>query len=539
MLRKTKITSTLKPAVMTDSEMHFRWEFEPQEEREFSITISCFADGDVAVLPYHQAVKECSSWQDKFDSAEIRTSNEQFNDWVNRSGADLKMMVTATPHGLYPYAGVPWFSTPFGRDGIITALECLWLSPAPAKGVLQYLAATQATESNPFQDAEPGKILHETRKSELARTGEVPFGCYYGSADSTPLFIYLAAAYFERTNDRQLMQAIWPNIEKALDWITEFGDCDGDGFVEYSRRSASGLVHQGWKDSNDSVFHADGSIAGGSIALCEIQAYVYAAKRGISAVAAALGHAEKAQALRQEADILRDRFDEAFWCDDIGLYALALDGDKRQCRVASSNAGHCLFTGIADKKRARQIIETFRSEAFFSGWGVRTIASSEKRYNPMSYHNGSVWPHDNALIAFGCAQAEEKGLAHQILAGLFDSSIFLDIHRLPELFCGFARRSGLGPTLYPVACSPQAWASGSVFLLLQSCLGLAIQASESRIYFYYPSLPESLQSVKILDLKVGSSLVDLELCRHDEVVSVDILRQQGDIEISVIVIGNQ
>jgi glycogen debranching enzyme len=298
-----------------------------------------------------------------------------------------------------------------------------------------------------------------------------------------------------------------------------------------SRRSARGLVHQGWKGSDDSIFHSDGKITDGPIALCEIQAYVYAAKRGIADVAAALGYEEKAQALRCQAETLRERFEEAFWCDDIGLYALALDGEKRQCRVASSNAGHCLFTGISGKKRTQQIIETFRSEPFFSGWGVRTIANSEKRYNPMSYHNGSVWPHDNALIAFGCAQTEQKGLACQILTGLFDSAIFLDIHRLPELFCGFSRRPGRGPTLYPVACSRQAWAAGSVFLILQSCIGLAVRASESRIYFHYPSLPESVQSLRILDLKVGSSSVDLELRRYEKVVSVDILRREGELEI--------
>jgi glycogen debranching enzyme len=533
-LRKTRITSTFKPAVVGPSAMHFRLELEPQQETEFSIIVACSAGSDEDFLPFGQAVKERDRRQREFDLPEICTSNEQFNDWVNRSKADLRMMISATPQGPYPYAGVPWFSTPFGRDGIVTALECLWLNPALAKGVLQYLAATQATENNPIQDAEPGKILHETRKSELARIGEVPFGRYYGSADSTPLFLCLAAAYFERTNDRELMHAIWSSIERALHWIAESGDCDGDGFVEYHRRSTSGLVQQGWKDSPDSIFHSDGRIAEGPIALCEIQAYVYAAKRGIAVVAAALGYAEKAQTLRDQAQTLRERFEQAFWCDDIGLYALALDGEKGQCRVASSNAGHCLFTGISGKRRALQITETFRSEAFFSGWGVRTIANSEKRYNPMSYHNGSVWPHDNALIAFGCAQTEQKGLACQILTGLLDSSIFLDIHRLPELFCGFSRRPGRGPTLYPVACSPQAWAAGSVFLVLQSCIGLTIRAPESRIYFYYPSLPESIQRLKILDLKVGSSSVDLELRRYEKVVSVDILRREGELEIVTI-----
>jgi glycogen debranching enzyme len=532
-LRTTQIASSLTPVAVKPSEMRFRLELESQEEKAFAITISCSWNSERPLASYHEAAEALANQAPKSRGCEIETSNEQFNDWINRSRADLQMMITATPEGLYPYAGLPWYSTVFGRDGIITAFEFLWIDPEVAKGVLGHLAATQATEHNIDQDAEPGKILHETRKSELARIGEVPFGCYYGSADSTPLFIYLAAAYFERTGDREFMQTIWRNIEMALEWINCYGDRDGDGFVEYGSRSQKGLIHQGWKDSCDSVFHADGRLAEGPIALCEIQAYVYAAKRGIANVAMVLGHVEKAQALQREAELLRERFEDSFWCDEISLYALALDKDKCQCRVASSNAGHCLFTGIAHEECARKMMDVFRAERFFSGWGVRTIANSEKRYNPMSYHNGSVWPHDNALIAFGCAQTARKELACQILTGLFDVSIFLDLHRLPELFCGFSRQPGTSPTLYPVACSPQAWASGAVFLILQACLGLTIRASEESIHFYYPCLPESLQQVRIRGLTVGRCSVDLEVIRHGESVSVNPVRRDGHLDVVI------
>jgi glycogen debranching enzyme len=533
-LRKTVIASSLKQVVAGASEMHFQIELEPKAEKVFTLTVTCLAETErlFAVDTGHSRTLRSEELQSR--GCEIQTSNDHFNDWINRSKADLEMMITPTSEGLYPYAGVPWFSTVFGRDGIIAALEYLWVYPEVAKGVLRYLAATQATEFLPAQDAEPGKILHETRKSELARIGEVPFGRYYGSADSTPLFLYLAAAYFDRTGDQELIRTMWPNIELALDWIDRSGDRDSDGFVEYGRRSENGLIHQGWKDSSDSVFHADGQPAEGPIAICELQAYVYAAKRGVAGLAKTLGHTEKAETLQHEAESLRLRFEEAFWCDDISFYALALDKDKRQCRVRSSNAGHCLFTEIARPERARQLLQAFREEDFFSGWGVRTIAATERRYNPMSYHNGSVWPHDNALIGFGCAQMPNKELACQILTGLFDASIFLDLHRLPELFCGFSRQAGRGPTLYPVACSPQAWAAGAVFLLLQACLGLTIRALEATIYFHYPRLPESLPEVRIRDLRVGRSSVDLEILRYRESVTVNPIHRVGDLKVVMV-----
>jgi glycogen debranching enzyme len=461
-------------------------------------------------------------------SAAVETSNALFNEVLRRSVSDLYMLVTQTGEGAYPYAGIPWFSAPFGRDALITALQTLWTDPLIARGVLAYLAANQATATDPAADAEPGKILHEVRQGEMAELGEVPFRRYYGSVDATPLFVVLAGAYLDRTNDLDTLRALWPHIESALAWMDTRGDRDGDGFIEYYRMTGKGLQNQGWKDSHDSIFHADGTLAEGPIALCEVQAYAFAARRAAADVAQRLGHAGRAAALRERAETLRQRFEAAFWCEDIGTYALALDGAKQPCRVRTSNAGHALFAGIAAADRARRVASQLLGSASFSGWGIRTVASGEARYNPMSYHDGSVWPHDNALIGMGFGRYGMRREAARVLEALFDASGYVDLRRLPELFCGFPRRRAQGPTLYPVACAPQAWAAVTPLGLLQACLGIGFDPASRAVTFDRPLLPAFLDEVILHGLAVGDARVDLTLRRAGDQVGLTVLANRGD-----------
>jgi glycogen debranching enzyme len=533
--RLTRITFHPAPEVLEEHEACYELRLNAKQEAEIQVRVCCEGCDVWAPNSSAEALSDAIRQRSRGrHGCRVTTTNEQFNDWLNRSEADLEMMVSDMPTGPYPFGGVPWFSTPFGRDGLITALECLAFDYHLAEGVLAYLASTQATDVDPARDAEPGKILHETRRGEMAVLGEVPFGRYYGSVDSTPLFLLLAGKYYERTGDLAFLKSIWPNIRAALDWCDTYGDKDGDGFIEYSKMSKNGLEQQGWKDSQDSVFHASGELAGGPIALCEVQGYLYAARIAIAKVADTMAEHDLASQLREQAARLAVAFEDRFWCDDLSIYALALDGNKKPCRVITSNAGQVLFSGIARTARAVRAAETLMLDESFSGWGVRTVASQEIRFNPMSYHDGSVWPHDNALVAAGLARYGRKTDVARILTGLFDASLFVDLHRLPELFCGFRRRRAEGPTLYPVACAPQSWAAAAVYSLLESCLGLRVSAPEQKITLHYPILPESLRRVHISHLQVGDSHVDLSIERHHDTAAVSVTRREGRLDVETI-----
>lgn len=531
--RQTKVAFSEIPTEMNANGVRFALNLKPRQPSDIYHTLSFEDDEQGSPSATSFAVNREKSIErlHRNDACEIFTANEQFNHWINRSSADLHMLISETGHGPYPYAGVPWFSTVFGRDGLITALQCLWQDPGIARGVLQTLAFFQADQDIPAQDAEPGKILHEQRDGEMAATGEVPYARYYGSADSTPLFLMLAGDYIKRTGDIAFAEFLWPHVERALEWIDTYGDLDGDTLVEYARKRPDGLFNQGWKDSDDSISHSDGTLAEPPIALCEVQAYVHAGKRAAAALAKVLGKADQAQRLEAEADALRAKVEESFWMEDLGTYAIALDGHKRPCRVVSSNAGHVLFAGLAGAERAGRVAESLLSPEMFTGWGIRTLSSAEQRYNPMSYHNGSIWPHDNALIGAGLARYGLTDKVEHVLAGQFDAALNVELNRLPELFCGFPRQPGQGPTLYPVACIPQAWASGSVFLLVQACLGLSITADPPRILFRRPHLPAFLPWIELRNLRVGNASVDLRIQRHPQSAGISVLRRDGAVEI--------
>ena len=531
--RATEICFSPAPKTLTTARAAFDVSMKPRATRRIFVRCGVVgaSDSDWSGRAFYQCMRAArhALSESSRRAASIESSNSVYNEIVRRSVSDLYMLVTDTPAGPYPYAGIPWFSTPFGRDGLITALMTLWLDPEIAKGVLGFLAATQATATEPERDAEPGKILHEMRHGEMANLREVPFGRYYGSIDATPLFVLLLGEYFRRTGDLATVRSLWPHAEAALAWIDRYGDRDGDGFVEYYRQTKEGLANQGWKDSFDAIFHHDGRLAEGPIALCEVQAYVYGAKRHAAVLAEALGHPERAAALAAQADALRRLFEARFWCEELSTYALALDGAKEPCRVVASNAGQVLFTGIASVERAQRVAQTLVSPASFSGWGIRTIASSEARYNPMSYHNGSVWPHDNGLIAMGLARYGLQGAAAQVFGALFDAASYMDLRRLPELYCGFRRLERNAPTQYPVACSPQAWASATPLCLLQASLGIELLERTGEVKFYRPMLPDFLDRVHLRNLRLGSGSVDVLLHRQDKNITVTVTRREGDI----------
>lgn len=527
--RTTRVTFDPAPTTLEGDSARFLLQLEPGEAQILTALASFSKEEGAPRFTFDQGLKTATDQvrAARRGDAALETSHEHFNAWLDRSSSDLHLLTTNTAHGTYPYAGVPWFSTPFGRDGLITALMYLWVNPEMARGVLLYLAKTQAQTTNEERDAEPGKILHEARQGEMAALGEIPFDQYYGTVDATLLFVHLAAQHYRSTGDTETLSALWPHVRRAIEWMDAYGDPEGDGLIAYKRQASRGIENQGWKDSDDAIWHADGRLAEPPIALSEVQAYAYAARRGAAYMAKALHDEPYARDQRQAAARLRKRFEKTFWLEDMGTYALALDRHHQRCRVRASNAGQCLFSGIAGRRRAARLADELVRPALYSGWGVRTVAEGEARYNPMSYHNGSIWPHDNALIALGLARYGLKDHALKIFDGMFAASQHFELNRMPELICGFPRRGDAGPTLYPVACSPQAWAAGSVFMLLQAALGLRLDAPRRTLRFEEPRLPRGVRRLSVKGLRVGDAEIDFWVERHREDVAVTVLRREG------------
>ncbi|HXV01492.1 MAG TPA: glycogen debranching N-terminal domain-containing protein [Caulobacteraceae bacterium] len=452
--------------------------------------------------------------------AQVIASDGAFNAWLEQSRIDVAVLTTQLPTGPYPYAGIPWFSTPFGRDGIICAWQMLWLDPSLAKGVLSYLAARQAEHVSTFDDATPGKIMHETRRGEMAALKEIPFALYYGGVDTTPLFVALAGAYYERTGDLAFIDKLWPHLLAATAWLESSGDSNGDGLIDYARAEASGLSNQGWKDSIDSIFHADGRLATGPVALVEVQGYAFAAWRAMAAMGLALGDPEaRGWAARSKA--MREAVEARFWLKDLGFYGLAIDGEGEVCRVEASNPGHLLFVGLPEPARAKKVIRRLLSPDFDSGWGLRTLAAGAVRYNPMSYHNGSVWPHDTAIALAGMARYGERAGMNKVMADLCEASRTFD-NRMPELLCGFEREPDEPPIAYPVACMPQAWSAGSTFMMLSASLGLSIDARRREVRMVRPYLPKGVERISLEGLDIAGSTVDIEVQRLGERAAVTV-----------------
>ncbi|GAC1595719.1 MAG: glycogen debranching N-terminal domain-containing protein [Myxococcales bacterium] len=480
--------------------------------------------------PFEERLSDARAGYRRFaeSSTQLRSSEESFNQALSQAVADLKALTIAWDGRRVISAGIPWYASPFGRDALITGFQALLVNPDVARDALLFLAAHQGKRVDDFREEEPGKILHEIRRGEMARAGEVPHTPYYGSVDATPLFLILYTEYLQWTDDRGTGEALLPAAEAALRWIEEYGDKDGDGFVEYERKTPRGLQNQGWKDSYDGIPNKDGSPARPPVALIEVQGYCVDARRRMSRLYRQLGRREDAARCAAAAQKLARRIDEAFWMEKEGCYAIALDGEKRQVQSVASNQGHLLWTRAVPEARARRIARTLLSPDSFSGWGIRTLARGQRAYNPLSYHNGTVWPHDNSMIAMGLSNYGMQKQAVQIMTGLCESARQFRHNRLPELFCGMARDGNDLPVSYPVACSPQAWASGALFLLVRACLGLYPDAQRKTLKIVNPELPPWMHELTLSRLRVGTSRVSLHFTRTKEGCFAAITESEGE-----------
>jgi glycogen debranching enzyme len=532
-MRKTHINLSPVPDEIRDRVARWQLRLEPLKRVQLEVQITPHVEGRESRAhnfdfdnQLRQRRSNFSRWED--DSTRFHSSNEVFDDLLSTAIGDFHALQIPDGEQHIIAAGIPWFATIFGRDSILAAYQSLALNPQLAVDTLRILARYQGKEDNPWQDEEPGKILHEYRNGEMTRDGEMPFGPYYGSVDATPLFLVLLSETFNWTADDELVEELLPNAHAALEWIDKCGDLDGDGFIEYKRRSPKGLINQGWKDSWDANMHRDGTVAQPPIALSEVQGYVYDAKYRMSSLLRSFGDVKTADRLKREAAELARRFDRAFWVPSRGFYAMALDAEKKPLEVMASNAGQLLFTHIVSRDRARAISNRLMRDDMFNGWGWRTMSQDERIFNPLSYHRGSVWPHDNSLIAHGMAMNELRDGALRVLTSLYQAALNFRDYRLPELFCGVQRREHDTPVHYPVSCSPQAWASGAMFLMLTSVLGIRPSAPRKELNIINPRLPDWLDHLHIRNMKIGAARVGLDFTRKGERTFCNVVEVDGE-----------
>jgi glycogen debranching enzyme len=531
MLRRTEVM--VNRPVSSLHEGTLTWHFQVASKETVTLVIDIIPligeDEPMLTYLYDDALQALQAsyrrWHEQ--TTRIRTDNAFLDrGLLRRSQMDLRILLEEFDSGLFPMAGIPWFSAPFGRDALITSIQTLMLNPEIARGTLRYLAQQQGRKVDQPREEEPGKVLHEQRYGELANLMMIPHTPYYGSVDSTPLFLVCAVEMMDWLNDRDLFVELLPALLRALDWVDRYGDLDEDGFVEYAERASGGVRNQGWKDSSDSLLYPDGRPAELPAALVEVQGYIYQAKIGLSRILERLGQAQLAERLAREASDLRRRFELKFWLDDEQFYAQGLDRHKVPIRSITSNPAHCLWAGIIDPERAELLRDRLLAPDMFSGWGIRTLSTESPHYNPMSYHNGTVWPHDNSIAVAGLRRYRHASAAGQVIEGIMEAGIRMPNHRLPELFCGFRRdmRYNNGPAEYLVSCNPQAWGAGAAFHLMQAALGIVPDATAGKLYLN-PIPFGQARTVEVHGMRVGNGKLSFKVEYNGGRPSVDVMEK--------------
>jgi glycogen debranching enzyme len=528
----------ITPDRIEEGEVLFKLNLPVRKAIQFEIRISTVWDQNIFGAGEYEAGyalarktvdERYKAWQEH--NASIVTTHEFFDHHLERSYKDIFMLRQPTPLGYGLAAGIPWYATIFGRDSAITALQIVPFMPEVSKECIQILAAYQGQKEDTYRGESPGRIMHELRLGECARTGQVPHSPYYGTVDATQLWLMLLCEYISWTGDFEFARQLWPNVRLALEWIDR--TVHDDGYLYYQRESEQGLENQGWKDSGDAVMHTDGRLAPPPIAICEAQAYLYKAKRELSHLAALLGYSQMADNLNLEAAQLKERFQRDFWIDSENYVAIAIDGEGRKVESISSNPGHCLWTRILDEEKAHHVADRLMSPELHGGWGIRTLSTSSVAFNPVSYHNGSVWPHDNAIIAAGMRSLGRINDVHRLMQSMFEVAQHEEDFRLPELFCGFDQDGAYRPINFPVSCSPQAWATGCTFQILRSCMNLIPDACNGRLKIVDASFPPWLEKVMVRGLRVGNATLDLSFNTESEYTSCHLLRKSGDVRVVV------